>query len=523
MYSVVIVDDEQYDLEGLVQFIPWSELNMNIVGGFCDAFSAFEYIKDNKIDILVTDINMPIMSGLELAEKAIQLYPKLKLVFVTGHEDFQFAKRALAMQASSYVLKPVDDDELIDVLYKVGEELKQLEQESKQLQTMKNSMSFVKHELLRRCLLGTYDESIVVSLREQCNVFSRDEYLHVAVIEVDDTRWKLQQYSEQEQKELLEKAYRMFALLCAQHGIELYIQLTLHRFVLLMSESQEEMLIAWINNIEERLNFTITIGIGLGVKQIEELQISFNQAIRALSYKMVHGKRTIIRYAQQRTVATEPSISFDLEATLKVLYEAITTYDLVGIVDCVDELFTHATSLNDEASIYQFVLYCVSKIEGFLYDKNENLYEVLQIDRSQWSIIMQFETIEDIHSWFRRTLFKLSECMYEKKNTQPSRLMQDIQYYISNNLEGNITLKAVAQHFSFSPNYLGHMFKLEMGTSFNDYVTKLKMARAKDLLQDPTIKVYEVASAIGYKDLTYFSKQFKEFTGITAGDYRKRC
>lgn len=548
MYSVVVVDDEQYDLEGLVQFIPWAELNMQVVASFYDAFSALEYMKQQRIDLLVTDIHMPIMSGLELAEQALQLYPQLKLVFVTGHEDFQFAKRALTMQASSYVLKPVDDDELIGVLRQIESRLRQAEQERKQWLTMKSSMLYVKHELLRRCLLGVYDEHIAAALTQQYALFSTTESQHVAIIEVDDTRWKLQHYNELEKKRLLERVYRLFTELCEQHHIELYCQLAPHRYALLLNEgqvrpltgksslqmdapfgsllaepSQQHMLLSWIAQIEQQVHLTITIGVGSAVRGIEELPLSFNQALQALASKMVCGKRTVIMYRQRIAVDATQPLSGDIEPLLKRLYGDITQYELVAIVDRIEQLFTYAADLPNETSVYQFVLYCISKLEGCMERDNEDLYELLQSDRSQWESIMQFETVEDIQRWLRNILFRLSECMHGRKRSQPSRLVQDVQHYIAQRLDENITLKGAAQHFAFSPNYLGYMFKNEVGSSFNEYVTKLRMEKAKNLLQDPSKKVYEVASAIGYKDLTYFSKQFKEFTGMTAGDYRKRC
>lgn len=388
-------------------------------------------------------------------------------------------------------------------------------------------LPYMKHELFRRCLLGIYDEHIAAYLTHQYGLFAYETRQRVVVMEVDDTRWKLQQYKDREQQQLLEKLYYTFAQLCDQQGVELYCQLTEHRYVWLLKEScvplpQHDMLQALSRQIEKQLNLTITIGVGSAVERIDELQFSYSHALQALSLKMFYGKRMIITYGQHQAVYASSPLSHNIEELLKQLYTAVASYQLVAIVDCIELLFEHAASLENETSIYQFVLYSISKIESYIYEDNENLYDMLQIDRNQWSIIMQFETVEDIHGWFRRTLFKLSECLYKRKSAQPSRLIQNIQRYIAERLDTPITLKAAAKQFAFTANYLGHLFKVEVGLSFTEYVTKLRMEKAKALLQDPTIKVYEVASAIGYKDLTYFSKQFKDYTGMTAGAYRRR-
>lgn len=123
MYQVLIADDEILDLEGMCQFIPWAELGLEVTGAVNNGFEALEVFEQKTVDILVTDVHMPGMSGMELARKALQLCPDLKLIFVSGYQDFAYVKEALSLQAYSYVLKPMDDLELIAVLQKITNEL----------------------------------------------------------------------------------------------------------------------------------------------------------------------------------------------------------------------------------------------------------------------------------------------------------------------------------------------------------------------------------------------------------------
>ncbi|KPV57547.1 AraC family transcriptional regulator [Paenibacillus sp. A3] len=123
MYKVLIADDETLDLEGMKTFIPWESLGMEIVGAVTNGFSACELIETQKIDVLVTDVNMPNMSGLELAKRAKERFHDVRIIFVSGYRDFQYVKEALTLQAYSYVLKPMNEDELIQSLERIRRDL----------------------------------------------------------------------------------------------------------------------------------------------------------------------------------------------------------------------------------------------------------------------------------------------------------------------------------------------------------------------------------------------------------------
>ncbi len=123
MYKVLIADDETLDLEGMKTFIPWESLGMEIVGAVTNGFSACELIETQKIDVLVTDVNMPNMSGLELAKRVKERFHDVRIVFVSGYRDFQYVKEALTLQAYSYVLKPMNEDELIQSLERIRRDL----------------------------------------------------------------------------------------------------------------------------------------------------------------------------------------------------------------------------------------------------------------------------------------------------------------------------------------------------------------------------------------------------------------
>lgn len=123
MYKVLIVDDEELDLKGMQTFIPWDSMGLEIVGAVHSGFDAYEILAREPVDILVTDVHMPSMSGLELAEKALELHERIRIIFVSGYQDFHYVKQALSLRAWDYVLKPMDDAELEQALRKLADQL----------------------------------------------------------------------------------------------------------------------------------------------------------------------------------------------------------------------------------------------------------------------------------------------------------------------------------------------------------------------------------------------------------------
>ncbi|NEW07570.1 response regulator [Paenibacillus sp. SYP-B3998] len=141
MYKVLIADDETLDLEGMKAFIPWESLGMEIVGAVTNGFSACELIEHEKVDVLVTDVNMPNMSGLELARHVKERFQDVRVIFVSGYRDFQYVKEALSLQAYSYVLKPVNDEELIQSLERIRFDLDEAQKRDQAAKEMQRVLS----------------------------------------------------------------------------------------------------------------------------------------------------------------------------------------------------------------------------------------------------------------------------------------------------------------------------------------------------------------------------------------------
>ncbi|REK74942.1 response regulator [Paenibacillus paeoniae] len=521
MYKVLLVDDEILDLKGMQTFIPWQELGMEVFAAVTNGFAASEVIEREKIDILITDVRMPNMSGLELARKALDLYPTIKIIFVSGYQDFHYVKQALSLNACSYVVKPMDDNELIESLRKLqvdlNEERKQLETE----QLYKRMFPIVKTEYLLQLLEGTWDKESIDSLLDNYQFNQLKWPVRVVVVERDDWMRKRNVEENFDETELSNAFWNGLFSLCKDLDILHYCRVTDKRMALLIENGMElDKLRDKFNEVSGPTPISVTTGVGGAVSQITELKDSYRKAQTALDYKVFYGKGKIIHHDAVQSTQMKDVQSLDIQ--LDALFEAMTNYELVKVHDELEMLYSLANNMRSKFTIQNFTMFLLMKLDAYLQKMNEDLFRMLNLDLGSLDILLRYETMDEIHSWLRYRVYELSEMLQTKKHKKNWKLVQDIVDDVKLRLHENITLKDVAEKYSFSPNYLGQIFKEEMKTNFSDYVSMLRMEKAGELLVNTNLKVYEIANLIGYRYLPYFSRQFKDYHGKTPLEYRRK-
>lgn len=522
MYKVLLADDEKLDLEGMIQFIPWEELDMQVVGAVTSGFAAMEVFKRETIDILVTDIRMPNMSGLELARKALEHHRDLRIIFVSGHQDFSYAKEALSLNAYCYVLKPMDDRELIDSLIKLKQELDQNRKRRETELAIKQVMPLVQNEYLLQLLEGTSDPMMPDVLFDDHVDMTISWPVQVAVLEIDDLTWKLNPYTNKQKQQLLNDYSSSITSLCRHHNVRHMCKVTKHRIAVLLEQNHQDtaMLQKWIDYVRLNFPFTMTIGLGHIAVDLGDLQQSYDRAVAALDYKMFDGKGKLIQLSNLRTTEMEDIKKMDIR--LGTLFEAMNNYELVRIHDEIESLFKMVASMYSRLTIHNFAMYIILKLDGYLHTVGEDLFILLDMKLQNLDILLQFETIDDIRSWLVRRTYEISEALHQKKQKKNWKLISEIERYMQDNLQHTLTLRDVANRFSFSPNHLGVIFKEGTGKSFSEYILELRMEKAKELLKDSKLKIYEVADLVGYRYLPSFSKQFKLSFGMTPVEFKRR-
>lgn len=526
MYNVLLVDDEELDLEGMIQFIPWSELGMEVKGSVNNALSACTVLDQHPIDILVSDVNMPYMSGLELARIALQRKPDIRIIFVSGYQEFSYVQQALSLNAYSYVLKPMDDSELVASLMKVKRDLDEEMKRREVEEAYQHLIPIAKSELLVRLLEGedTSNKEFMSKLFVSHELNALKWPLRVAVMELDllpraGTGRSQSSATQHERSRIFLQQLHEAARL---RGVVPYCKISSQRIALLLeAEGIDDAVKHLLEIAQRKLSLTVTTGLGSSAHHVEQLYKSYQEGIQAVEGKMFLGKGGIIKYEE---FSAEPGMldARMLDVHMKALVTAMKDYELVQIYDEIEGMFQSVAGFRSRFTVHNLSNYIIWKLDQYLNEMNEDLFELLGIEIRNLDILLEFETINDIRSWLVRRVFEISERLHLKSNTKDRKFIRNVMKTMKDRMSDNITLKDIALHFSFSPSYLGFLIKEKSGHTFNELLVQLRMEKACELLKQPGLKIYEIADQVGYRYLPYFSRQFKEKFGMTPLEYRKK-
>lgn len=522
--NILLVDDEAVDLEWLRRRIAGSDLPypLHIAATANSGFQALKLLEQERIDIILSDIRMPIMSGMEFARRAKELRPQSRIVFISGHEDFDYARKAIGLGASGYLLKPVEDGELSEMLQSL---CKAVEQERMEISSSSTAWSVVMEELLVRWITDNdSDRRIEMHLENILHPLLRFGTA-AALIEIDDLEWKAAEMSEAEKQEEIH-ALGLFARCYVEENmLGTFFKIQPSRFLVLSSLPERDFPIQLerlVQAAEQSSPFTVTIGIGKLARDEDQLRESYRQALAALSMKWLIGKNRLISLDETEWIPGAHTPLPNVDDMLDRMLQAIMAYDLVTVDQYIEDLFNHRLQTGQKNEVYDLILRMTTKLHADLRQMGESLYDLLKWDAYQPIILFQFETVQDIKSWLRKRFFELSELLYVKRRRQKRKLIEEIMTYVEENLEQKLTLKEVASRFDFTPNYLGFVFKEETSEHFSEYLNAQRVKRTCQLLDDPTLKIYEIAERMGYKNIIYFNRQFKQALGMTPGEYRKK-
>ncbi|EFM10770.1 two component transcriptional regulator, AraC family [Paenibacillus curdlanolyticus YK9] len=534
MYKAIIVDDEAVVRVGLKNTINWNEHGFELIGDYANGRDAWEAVELHKPDLVISDISMPFMDGLELAGLISASFPYIKVIILTGYDEFDYAQQALRLKVSDFILKPITAREIRQLLDKVRAEMDEERQRHENLSSLQDQLK-QSVPLLRERFL----ERLVVVGLSKTEINDRFAYFGLAplaarslvmVVDIDDFGDRELLSYEHDVEFLRFAAFNIFEEIAEKEQAILFRTREERMVAIVTSHDDDESLLYESafrlaedvrHQIEKYLKFTVTIGIGRVSLSPDMLPAAFKSALSALDYRFLFGKNRVLSILDlegKPALASPPSLNWDrslVSAVKSGSFEEAQQLIAQGILELKKALVPIET--------------CFLQMQRVVLSLMNAIQEVIPADRetsldSQMMLmdVYRFKTLDEIEGWLKQVVRAvMAEIADNRNHFTNSQVRRAVEYIETNYANDKMSLQEICRHVLMSTSYFSLVFKQHTGETFIEYLTGVRITKAKDLLQTTSLKFYEIAERVGYGDPNYFSILFKKHVGMTPKDYRE--
>lgn len=526
-WHVLIVDDEFRIGTLIKKLIHWDEFNLECVDVVDNGGTAFEIIQSERCpDVVITDIRMPKINGLELIAMTREIHKDMKFIVISGYKEFEYAHQALQYGVEDYLLKPVNEDELNRVLKKISEELSIRWQSEQEQRALKEAVSESRH-IIRRDFLKNIietEESEVIDDRVE---FQGEIYRgidikldYVDYNKKDKKQDKLTIARIEEIVERILKAETEEVLICEKENLHIYC---LFNYEFSKSKAIKNSMNDILMEIKDYLmgfeQYEVTIGIGTERKEFAEIRFSIKEAHRAVGNRIKQGTGRII-YAEtiQHDIRTEEG--FLTEEWKEWIRASIESYSVDKLEQCINQAYSEYMTQDEKdfSGCYdmaeEIVNYFFERME--LQQDEENREKKCVISNCQHCY-----TISGLKRCLKNSLGKFVEESKEAAEAESVKPIRQARKYMEEHYNEKIVLEDLAEIVGLNPVYFSVLFKKETGINVSAYLLNVRMEKAKEFLCNTNETIAAIGDRVGYKDSRYFSQTFTKQVGVKPALYRK--
>ncbi len=515
MLKVLLAEDELIIRSGMVKSIDWNKAGFNLIGAVEDGEQALEFIQKEKPDVIITDIKMPFMDGIELARQVSAKYPEIFIIIISGYDEFQYAQNAIKLKAYDYILKPVDEKYLIDVLLSIKEKL-----------TFKNeSESASKKSFFKDFFAGVAEEGKIKEYGEKFGL-QDNRYYCAAIVHLDEREKTVNLYGE----ETVKTGFKDFQKNLKEEIKDLFlVSRNAYEFIFFITGEDKEKVKSNVRDTVKLIRnqtlyierHTVTIAVGTSEYGIEGLTLSYKNACEALENKYVIGNGQDIFFTDLKFEYPDSASIIDWD--ISELVSLIKCSDKELIEEKINELTRHLKEFGRESFLYTQLV--VSNIYlqalNILKQTGVQVDDVLDDPGKAYNLLLGNKTVDSTMNDILKIALKISDYLVKIRQGNHSNIIQKSCNYLASNYKSKeLSLNSVAKQFNMSSCYFSVVFKHETGQTFIDYLTKIRIEKAKELLLCTDMRTYEIADEVGYENSTYFSTLFKKNTGMTPKEFK---
>ena len=533
LYSIILVDDEEEVRKSIIKKIEWQAAGFRVVGDAENGEDAMEKIEILEPDVVLTDIRMPYMDGLALAEKVRQRYPSMKVVIFSGYDDFEYAQRAIKLNVTEYILKPVNVEELTSILKRIKGNLDQEIEEKRNLSRLREnyrkSLPIIREQFFNDLVHKNLPEELVEQkLREYgVPVMGARKWIIVAIdVEKGEVRETLSLHNEEELipisvmqivREKLE-GYCRFALFQSVSEAEMVV------IVALDEDNSTTGLIDVLGDIcketKRILEVPVSMGIGKSFRELTGFREAYQSSIDALGYKAIAGRGTTIYINDMEPVGVG-KLEFDsvTEADLISAIKFGPDEKIEAAVSRIIEKMESAKVHYRQQQVYMFGV--LNSVLQMMQQYDLALEDIMGGELKGMEIFDRIKKKEEFGQWLFKIAGKMNQFINQERDFTTRQVIQEAKQYIMDHYQNpDLSVEMICRHLHMSPAYFSTMFKKETGQAYIAYLTDIRLNKAVELLNKTDDKTYVVAAKVGYQEQNYFSYVFKKKFGVSPTKFR---
>lgn len=528
LYKVILVDDEAEAIDAMEAKIQWGELGFEVVGSATNGVKALELVEKLQPDIVLTDIKMPYMDGLELSRRLNREYPNIYIILCTGFDEFEYAKEAVHLEIREYMLKPISAVELTENLRELKKTLDREREEKLNVKKLQNyfqeALPALQSNLFISLVEGRVSENDYERFLTAYQVEMKGPLFCCVVFHTSENYVPegmnpllLSMSVEREIRQRLVERWR-----CKEF---LYLGNTV-----LILEMDSEKQIAQITDECDRfcrwayriMGAVVTAGMGTPCDHLLNIHLSYEGAREAVSYRVLYGTKRAINIRE--IVPKEQKTMSSLEENgISELFRAIRVGDSAEIEACVRKEIKRLHE--DNANIGQYHLAAMEIVSNFCKFCTNNAIDVNAIVGNVRTLYEKVPQMDEssLTIWMNEKAKLISEQLKLVRNNTSHRLVTEAKAIVKEKyMDPDISLDMVCAILKVSNSYFSSVFKKETGKSFISYLTDYRMDIAAEMILNTGEKSYIVAEKVGYLDANYFSYVFKKKFGTSPSKYRTK-
>lgn len=519
LIKLLVADDESTTRNGIIKHIKWKELGIDIVKEARDGIEAVKIAYDFEPDIIISDIRMPGLNGIEVATKLREKFANCKIIFLSGYSDKEYLKAAIKLSAVNYVEKPIDLIELKEAVQKAVNLLK----EDALNMTFSENINLIKQRLVENLIQSDVkiEEGYKLSSLIKSNILKKKSF-SVAVINVINQREDINLdkiINTEEFSDIVDKHFENVEHVTAFKDNKNFI-------IILSDDNEGENQIESLKKvldlyIEEKRVTDIKFFYAVGKKffGIEQIHKSYNSAVNIIKKMFFYGYERVV-YSKDEfdgVYQIQENICEDFVKYIGDGNEKEAIFFIESL--CFDIKNLNKTSVKDIKNMFlNLTLELIYEAErrGIYLSEEEQ-----QENRYIWDLISRFNTLEELKEYI---IDKISNTFRKFKELQNScRSIFEVKKSIRKNYADNeLSVKSLAEEVFLTPTYLSALFKKETGQNISDYIVEVRIEKSKEFLKNNKLKLHEVARNVGYNDSNYYAKAFKKMEGVTPSEYREK-